>query len=382
MKSLFTIIMMLLLLSGGFHPATAIEGDSLRLERRPEGHFIIHRVDAGETLYSLSRRYAADLVKIVEVNKLEGYSIDVGQIVAIPYQKKETQAVTTSDRTTHTVQPKETLYAISHIYGVNIYDIKTWNNLESDNLEVGRVLIVSPDKKSTEPSGIVLSDTPLANVSEIKDDKTPDQGYGRTHIVKQGETLYAISKKYGISQEKLRELNQLEDNNLSIGQSVLLSKKPIDPAAGQTNEIRNDPENEKDEDEGLSDSDDAGVIKQREVVVDPAIDSTNIRKSSIPEKTDNPDSQFEKVFEEGIGMEIENSPKTRKYLCLHRSLPIGTIVQVKNLMNSQSIFVRVVGKLPDIGANNNVLIRLSSVAYKRLGAIDARFPVEISYIPE
>ena len=81
-------------------------------------------------------------------------------------------------------------------------------------------------------------------------------------------------------------------------------------------------------------------------------------------------------------MEIENSPKTKKYLCLHRSLAIGTIIQVKNLMNSQSIFVRVVGKLPQIGANENVLIRLSSVAYKRLGAIDAKFPVELSYIPE
>ena len=118
------------------------------------------------------------------------------------------------------------------------------------------------------------------------------------------------------------------------------------------------------------------------VTVNPEIDSSTLRKSRFGEKVVYNDTQFEKVYEEGIAMEIENSPKTKKYLCLHRSLAIGTILQVKNLMNSQSIFVRVVGKLPEIGANENVLIRLSSVAYKRLGAIDAKFPVELSYIPE
>ena len=127
----------------------AIEGDSLRLERRPEGHFVIHRVDAGETLYSLSKRYAADLAKIVEANKIEGYSVDAGQIIAIPYSIEEKETENSSDRTRHTVKAGETLYAISHIYGVNIYDIKSWNNLDSDNLDLGQVLIVSPEINAT-----------------------------------------------------------------------------------------------------------------------------------------------------------------------------------------------------------------------------------------
>ena len=58
--------------------------DSLRLERKADGVYVIHRVDAGETLFSISKRYQSDLVKIAEVNKLEGYAIDLGQILEIP----------------------------------------------------------------------------------------------------------------------------------------------------------------------------------------------------------------------------------------------------------------------------------------------------------
>ncbi|MGB3465318.1 MAG: LysM peptidoglycan-binding domain-containing protein, partial [Cyclobacteriaceae bacterium] len=214
-QNIFTIIFFLLL-SVSF-TLKANDFDSLRLERRPEGHFIIHRVEAGETLYSLSRRYAANLVKIAEVNKLEGYSIDVGQIVAIPYEKNEPEVVAETNRTTHIVKPKETLYAISHIYGVNLYDIKNWNNLDSDNLEVGQKLIVSGDETtqtgaSKLPENTLVKDA-VSTQEVISEDPTRKEGFGRSHIVKKGETLYSISKKYALSQEELVKINNLTNNN-------------------------------------------------------------------------------------------------------------------------------------------------------------------------
>lgn len=356
--------------------ANAVERDSLRLERRPEGHFVIHRVEAGETLYALSKRYDSDLVKIAEINKLEGYSIDVGQIVAIPYKTADSGVSAISERTKHTVKAGETLYAISHIYGLNIYDIKKWNNLDSDNLKLGQELFVSPEKPvKIEPIETTQKDGNTELVATTETNREPLH----QHIVRKGETLYSIAGKYGIEQDELIRINNLANSDLSIGQTILLIAKPSGNSetiktAEQINENTN-PKKNKDVNQ-ISDS-----SKIKIVTIDPSIDTTEIRKPRFGEKVVNDDSQFEKIYEEGIAMEIENSPKTKKYLCLHRSLPIGTILQVKNLMNSQSIFVRVVGKLPDIGGNENVLIRLSSVAYKRLGAIDAKFPVELSYIP-
>jgi rare lipoprotein A (peptidoglycan hydrolase) len=69
------------------------------------------------------------------------------------------------------------------------------------------------------------------------------------------------------------------------------------------------------------------------------------------------------------------------FLALHRTAPVGTIMQVRNQMNDLSVFVKVIGKLPDTGANDKVIVKLSKKAYERLAALDKRFRVELSYMP-
>ena len=88
-----------------------------------------------------------------------------------------------------------------------------------------------------------------------------------------------------------------------------------------------------------------------------------------------------RVVETGLGAPIEKS-LTDKYLALHKTAPVGTIMQVKNAMNGQSVYVRVIGKLPDTGENNNILVRLSPRAVQKLGTADSRFRVETNYIPQ
>ena len=91
------------------------------------------------------------------------------------------------------------------------------------------------------------------------------------------------------------------------------------------------------------------------------------------------DGGVTKYIEEGMVRVIDSDIQTSKYLALHRSLRIGTIFQVINLMTNESTYVRVVGKLPDTGINKNVMIRLTDSAYKRLGIIDEKSLVEIVY---
>ena len=78
---------------------------------------------------------------------------------------------------------------------------------------------------------------------------------------------------------------------------------------------------------------------------------------------------------------IPQADDKNKYLGLHKTAPIGTILQVKNIMNGQNVYVRVIGKLPDTGANEKVIVRISKKAYQRLAALDNRFRVEVSYMP-
>jgi rare lipoprotein A (peptidoglycan hydrolase) len=83
----------------------------------------------------------------------------------------------------------------------------------------------------------------------------------------------------------------------------------------------------------------------------------------------------------GLASPIAGKTDTQKYLALHRTAQVGTIIQVRNEMNNLSVFVRVVGKLPNTGINDKITIRITQAAYESLGGINDRIPVEISYIP-
>ena len=88
---------------------------------------------------------------------------------------------------------------------------------------------------------------------------------------------------------------------------------------------------------------------------------------------------YKNVRETGLAEVIEGTGNHKKYLVLHRTAPVGTIMRVRNEENDITIFARVVGKLPDTGDNSRLVIKLSKAAYDQLRAVNARFPVEVAY---
>ena len=85
------------------------------------------------------------------------------------------------------------------------------------------------------------------------------------------------------------------------------------------------------------------------------------------------------MLETGLAELIEGTEGNRKYLALHRTAPVGTILKIRNEMNNREVFVRVMGKLPDSAQADKVVIRISRSAYDRLGAIDPKFRVQVTY---
>ncbi len=109
---------------------------------------IIHVVKEGQTLYSISQNYNTSVDEILQANdNLETTQIETGQKIKIPdkegkknQSQEDTRQNKSSDKKTHTVKPGETLYSISQEYNVSVKKIKEWNNLSSNNLEVGQEL--------------------------------------------------------------------------------------------------------------------------------------------------------------------------------------------------------------------------------------------------
>jgi len=144
------------------------------------------------------------------------------------------------------------------------------------------------------------------------------------HLVEKGETLYSISKIYNVDIEEIKKLNNLSSNEISIGQKIIFD----------------------DQTEKLEES------------------SQDIVTSRI----------------EGFASSINGSDDSDKYLALHKSAEVGTIIFVKNQMNGNIVIVRVIGKLPNTGVNDKIDIRLSSIAYEKLNAQDDIIPVELTYV--
>ncbi|MFD2933048.1 LysM peptidoglycan-binding domain-containing protein [Spirosoma flavum] len=117
---------------------------------------------------------------------------------------------------THTVEPGQTYYSISKLYGLTVDELLALNNLTTpEKLEVGQKLAVklTPGGRLVQPS--VTAKT--ASKSESQSDVT-------YHIVEKGETMFRISKLYGVSIEQIQTWNNLTDIGVKQGQKIKIVK--------------------------------------------------------------------------------------------------------------------------------------------------------------
>lgn len=307
-----------------------VPADSLRMETINGKVFIIHRVSEKETLYSISRRYGTPITAILEFNANAAKGLEIGQLLQVLYVPKKTAA---SEGTIHKVAAKETLYSIAREYSVTAEELRTWNGLKDDHLSPGQELVV---KKSATKA-----------TTEVK-------ATGGIHVVEAQETLYSISKRYGVTIDQLKTWNSISGDAVKVGQTLNVVQPGtvlIADVAVKKDEVR---ANVPPED-----------VKQQSV-------DNSVRISENVHGTD-------EVKEGGLAELIEGTEGNRKYLALHRTAKTGAIIKVRNELNNREVFVRVVGPLPNTGINDNIVIKISKSAFDRLGAIDPKFRVEVTY---
>ena len=361
-----------------------VVGDSIGVERVGDKTFILHKVTPQETLFAISRKYQVSVGEIQSANEVLKQGLKIGQTIRIPFVEKDVVPTGTS---MHKVNPGETLFSISKKYGVSVDSLKQWNKLQGNDLSVGQTLVL---KESTLGSAGAVTATPVVStasttttvapkVTESKPappSKTTEKkkeeskskpepakaaasavtsanstpiapGEWISHTVKQGETLFALATQYGSSVDDLIKWNALNSNNLRSGQVIKVGKSPEGPST-------------------------VPVVGTPKV----AVSTSEMKVEPTPENTS---GGFKNVTETGQAELIEGTGGHKKYLVLHRTAPIGSIMRVKNEENDLTIFARVVGTLPETGDNSRLVIKLSQAAFDQLKAVNQRFPVEVLY---
>ena len=101
----------------------------------------IYVVAAGDTLWSIARKNNISVLDLLNVNNLTSNFLSVGQILIIP-NETESSGKDLNNTTLYTVQKGDTLWSISKIFNITVNDIRKYNNLKSDFLTIGQVLII------------------------------------------------------------------------------------------------------------------------------------------------------------------------------------------------------------------------------------------------
>ena len=165
------------------------------VEEEPNENDDIYVVKKGDTLYSISKKLNISIDTLKALNKLNTNEIYVGQQLILSNDKN------TEEYDVYTVKKGDSLWSISQKYNISVKELIELNNLNNLTLQINQKLKV--------PKTIIIE--PEENDTEI-------------YIVEKNDTLWSISRKFNISVNELKELNNLTSNLLSIGQQLKIKR--------------------------------------------------------------------------------------------------------------------------------------------------------------
>ena len=154
-----------------------------------------YTVKSGDSLWSIAQKYNTTVNELKSLNNLTSNDLTVGQVLKVP------TGTTSNEANTYTVKSGDSLWSIANKYGTTVANLRSLNNLTSDNLQVGQVLRVPSSEAGNNTGGT---------------------GSGTTYTVKSGDSLWNIANKYGTSVNAIKSLNGLTGDALSIGQVLLI----------------------------------------------------------------------------------------------------------------------------------------------------------------
>jgi membrane-bound lytic murein transglycosylase D len=207
--------------SSFFHLETFAEQANLCMEDLEQLNPQIKHAALPATAKQYPLRIPADLKEQIVQNR--AFLMDTASKVARAEMEKlatnEVGAVAGRERLDYKVRSGDVLGSIASRYNVRVSDIKQWNRLSSDMIRAGQVLKiwVRPGTPAAASSKSLASNQPKQSPQLLAGQKT--------HYVVAGDTLWDISKTHNISIEEIKALNNLSDDSIKPGQTLIVSGK-------------------------------------------------------------------------------------------------------------------------------------------------------------
>lgn len=301
--------------------------------------------------------------------------------------------------TMHTLEQGETLSMLASKFKTTVGDIMRLNGMHAQSQLVVGEKIKIPAAGKTVPPVAAEKATPAPVV---------ENSGTLTHTVQQGETLYAISKKYGVTVEQLKQWNSLENVAIEPGQQLAVNSKGI-AAATAANKAATEKKatevkqpatvvaTDKTKEntisiDSLAKPDKEFKKQESKVVIVPA----NTKNASIEKPAvtgiakDGSDSFFavdflsedhkkvNKISGDAMTFKTASGWLDKKYYILMNGAPAGTLVKI-TAENGNSIYAKVLWKLDDMKLNQGLTFRVNEAAAAALNIAFNKFQLNIEY---
>lgn len=210
-----------------------------------EGYYVVKK---GDSLWSIASKNNITVSKLKSLNNLSSNTLQIGQLLKLPTSNNDNanNELTTPNKNFYTVQKGDNLWLIANKYGTTVDKIKKANNLSTNNLSIGQTLIIPSTNipNQNEITYIVKKgdslwliankyDTTVEKIKSTNNLSTNNLSIGQilvipstsnftTYTVQKGDSLWLIANKYNTTVDNIKKLNNLSSNLLSIGQKLLL----------------------------------------------------------------------------------------------------------------------------------------------------------------
>ncbi len=153
----------------------------------------LYIVKPNDNLYNIALKNNTTIGILKALNKLNSNILQVGQILKLPTIQVE--EANPGDYLIYTVKKGDNLYSIANKYHISLENLINYNEQGSTLLQIGQQLLIPVNNK---------------NNNYI------------SYVIKPGDTLYNVAKRYQTTVDEIKKLNNFEQNMLKIGEIILI----------------------------------------------------------------------------------------------------------------------------------------------------------------
>jgi LysM repeat protein len=236
---------------------------------------------------------------------------------------------------THQVERKQTLYSLAKFYGISIEELYYYNpGLKDAVFSPGmQVAVPIPNRSIIRYHNIGYTDDQLAPV------------YYR---VRKGDTMFRIAHVYfRMPSDTIMRRNKLASADIKPGQCLHVGWMNISGIPEAYRQYRGDP------------------MERRNSAMRQVYLRANAGKTPFQDQ--------------GAAHWEKDSKEDSDFYALHRHALLNSVIEVHNPMSKRTVYVKVIGKIPDRAYRDNVVVVLSPLSAKALDAKDPLFFVRVTY---